>query len=163
VLRLPPLRSAFLALLARARYFAQLREDTRFYATLILPVLHRSLLEFGRRLNDVGVLDVPEDVFHLQLDELERVDGTWPPPPLLARELRALVQRRKERRAALAGTPLVDPRLLRQTEPLGDALLRGIPGGPGVAEGPVHVIHDTSEFGKLQPGEVLVAPYTNPA
>jgi phosphoenolpyruvate synthase/pyruvate phosphate dikinase len=32
-----------------------------------------------------------------------------------------------------------------------------------VAEGPVRVIRDGSEFGKLQPGDVLVAPYTNPA
>jgi phosphoenolpyruvate synthase/pyruvate phosphate dikinase len=72
------------------------------------------------------------------------------------------VRRRKERRAALANTPLVDPRLMRRA-PVGDALVSGIPGSPGVAEGPVRVIRDTSEFGKLQPGEVLVALYTNPA
>jgi pyruvate,water dikinase len=162
LLWLAPLRSAFLALLTRARYFAQLREDTRFYATMVLPALHRTLLDFGRRLHDVGVLDGAEDVYHLKLDELERINGTWPPPPPLAAELRVLVQRRKARRAALEGTPLVDPQLLRR-EPAGDALVRGIPGSPGVAEGPVRVIRDTSQFGKLQPGEVLVAPYTNPA
>jgi pyruvate,water dikinase len=32
-----------------------------------------------------------------------------------------------------------------------------------VAEGSVRVVHDASEFGKLRAGEVLVAPYTNPA
>jgi hypothetical protein len=32
-----------------------------------------------------------------------------------------------------------------------------------VAEGTVRIVHDASEFGKLRPGEVLVAPYTNPA
>jgi pyruvate,water dikinase len=162
LLWLPPLRSAFLELLTRARYFAQLREDTRFYATMVLPPLHRTLLEFGRRLHNVGVLDAPEDVFHLIFDELERVNGTWPPPPSLADELRAAVQRRKERRKELANTQLVDARLIRR-EPAGDALVSGIPGSPGIAEGPVRVIHDTSEFGTLQPGEVLVAPYTNPA
>jgi phosphohistidine swiveling domain-containing protein len=161
LLRIPPLRSAFLGLLAEARWFPQIREDTRFYATLILPVLWRTLLEFGRRLAGVGVLDVPEDVFHLKLDELERIDGAW--PPQLAGELRALVARRKAKRAELEGTPLVDPRLLRQAEVKGDVLLRGIPGSPGVAEGPVRIVHDASEFGKLLPGEVLVAPYTNPA
>jgi pyruvate,water dikinase len=163
LLRLSPLRSAFLELLAQARCFPQLREDTRFYATLILPILRRTLLELGRRLATAGILDAPEDVFHLRLDELERVDGTWPPPRQLADELRELVRRRKARRAALEGTPLVDPRLLRWAAPEGGALLRGTPGSPGVAEGPVRVVREAAEFGRLRPGEVLVAPYTNPA
>jgi pyruvate,water dikinase len=153
-----------LRVLAGARSFAQQREDTRFYATLILPITHRTLVEFGRRLAQVGVLDDPSDVWHLKLDDLDRINGTWPPPPSLAQELRAIVQRRKALRAALQGTPLVDPRLRGRTAPPeGDAVVRGMPGSPGVAEGPVRVIHDASEFGKLQPGEVLVAPYTNPA
>lgn len=163
LLRVPPLRSAFLKLLAEARYFPQLREDTRFYALLALPVLRRTLLELGRRLAGIGVLDGPEDVFHLKLDELQRVDGTWPPPPPLAGELSALVMRRKARRATLEGTPFVDPRLFGRTEVGGDVLLRGTPGSPGVAEGPARVVRDSSQFGKLLPDEVLVAPYTNPA
>jgi pyruvate,water dikinase len=163
LLRLPPLRSAFLKLLAEARWFQQLREDTRFYFMLLLPVLRRTLLELGRRLDSVEVLDAPEDVFHLKLAELERIDGTWPPPPQLADQLRALMARRKKRRAELKGTPLVDPRLFHQEEIEGDVLLSGTPGSPGVAEGPVRIIRDGSEFGKLRSGEVLVAPYTNPA
>ena len=163
LLRLPPLRSAFLKLLAEARWFQQLREDTRFYFMLLLPVLRRTLLELGRRLDSVEVLDAPEDVFHLKLAELERIDGTWPPPPQLADQLRALMARRKKRRAELKGTPLVDPRLFHQEGIEGDVLLSGTPGSPGVAEGPVRIIRDGSEFGKLRSGEVLVAPYTNPA
>ena len=58
---------------------------------------------------------------------------------------------------------MVDPRLYRQLDPGGEALLRGTAGSPGVAEGPVRVIRDSSEFGKLRLGEVLVAPYTNPS
>jgi rifampicin phosphotransferase len=73
------------------------------------------------------------------------------------------VARRKAKRVELKGTPLVDSRLLRQVAVNGDVLLHGIPGSPGVAEGPVRVVQDASEFGKLRPGEVLVAPYTNPA
>src|ERR687889_680956 len=150
-------------LLAAARWFQQLREDTRFYFMLLLPVLRRTLLELGRRLDSVEVLDAPEDVFHLKLAELERIDGTWPPPPQLADQLRALMARRKKRRAELEGTPLVDSRLFHQEEIEGDVLLSGTPGSPGVAEGPVRIIRDGSEFGKLRSGEVLVAPYTNPA
>ena len=68
LLRLPPLRSLSLEVLRRARHFAQLREDTRFSATVVLPPLHRTLLEFGRRLHEAGVLDAEEDVFHLKFD-----------------------------------------------------------------------------------------------
>jgi rifampicin phosphotransferase len=163
LLRFRPLRSAFLGTLVKARCFPQLREDTRFYAMLPLPVLRRTLREFGRRLVGIGVLDVPMDVFHFKLDELGGVGGTWPPPPHLTNELRALVARRKEKRDALGSTPLVDPRLYRQPEPGGDVLLRGMAGSPGVAEGPARIIRDSSAFDKLRAGDVLVAPYTNPA
>jgi hypothetical protein len=71
--------------------FPQPREHTRFYALLPLPVLHRTLLEFGRRLADAGMLDVPEDVFHFRLDDLDGVGRTWPPPAQLTDELRALM------------------------------------------------------------------------
>jgi pyruvate,water dikinase len=57
----------------------------------------------------------------------------------------------------------VDPRLFHQTEIEGDVLLSGTPGSPGVAKGLVRVVRSSSEFGKLHSGEVLVAPYTNPA
>ncbi|MGH2353578.1 MAG: PEP-utilizing enzyme, partial [Chloroflexota bacterium] len=43
------------------------------------------------------------------------------------------------------------------------AVLAGTPGSAGIAEGPVRVVGSASEFGMLQPGEVLVAPFTNPA
>ena len=43
------------------------------------------------------------------------------------------------------------------------ALLSGTPGSPGIAEGPVRIVRDSHEFNKLRSGDVLVAPYTNPA
>lgn len=163
LLRIPFLRSAFLEILAEARYFLQLREDTHFYATLVLPVIRQTLLEFGQRLVSANVIDNKEDVFHLKLGELKKLEWAWPPTQQMASEMRYAIKRRKELRKALEGIPLVDPRILRQTEFMKDVLLRGTPGSPGMAEGPVCIIHDASEFGKLHPGDVLVAPYTNPS
>ena len=131
--------------------------------TMALPPLRRTLLEMGRRLAEAGVLDAPEDVFHLLFAELERVAGVWPPPPALAAELRAAALMRAERRAELADTPLMDNSLATAATPVGDALLAGTPGSPGVAEGPVRVVREAAQFGTLRPGEVLVAPYTNPS
>ena len=161
LLQLPPVHSFFLRLLAEARCFTRIREDTHFDATLALPIVRRAALELGRRLVTGGVLDTPEEVFHLKLAELERMEDSSPPPR--ARNLRALVLRRKAKRAALADRPLVDTRLAQPAALDGDILLRGTSGSRGVVEGTVCVVHDASEFGKLRSGEVLVAPYTNPA
>jgi pyruvate,water dikinase len=160
-LQLP--RSTVLGILKTARCLWQIREDTHFNATLILPVLRRTLLEMGSRLTEVQILDAPADVFHLEFGELELIHGVWPPSPELGNHLRRTALRRKERRAFLEGTPLVDPRFYQRAEPGGDVLLQGTPGSPGIVEGPVRVIRSAADFGKLRPGDVLVAPYTNPA
>jgi pyruvate,water dikinase len=39
--------------------------------------------------------------------------------------------------------------------------LRGIPGSPGVAEGTARVILDVEQLGKVQDGEILIAPFTS--
>jgi pyruvate,water dikinase len=163
----PPLRLAFLRLLAGARRLWELRESSHFEATRVLPTLRRALLEMGARLTQAGALERAEDVFHLKFEELKQAGAAWPPAPGQAMALRRLVQRRKERRDALEGTPVIDPRLYRLPEPqdenAGDVLLHGTPGSPGVAAGPARVIRSAAEFDRLKPGEVLVAPYTNPA
>ncbi|MCL5746996.1 MAG: phosphoenolpyruvate synthase [Patescibacteria group bacterium] len=41
-------------------------------------------------------------------------------------------------------------------------ILKGDPASPGIAAGPVRVIESAKEIGKVLPGEVLVAPQTNP-
>jgi rifampicin phosphotransferase len=162
LLHLAPLRSAFLHLLAEARTLLQIREDTHFYATLSLPILRRTLLEMGRRLAAAGTLAAAEDVFHLTIEELQPAGGVTAMAGQAA-VLRAAVQRRKSARARLEKVPLIDPRLFPQRALPGDALLRGMAGSPGVAQGPARIVRDRSEFNKLQPGDVLVAAYTNPS
>ncbi|MFD0373801.1 PEP-utilizing enzyme [Streptomyces sp. NPDC127112] len=150
-------------LLEQARWFQQIRDDTRFLAMLPMPAMRQALLEMGRRLAAAGVLDTTADVYHLRLDELDRI-GTWPPPPELASELRERANRRRARRAALARTPLVPP---PPAQPPGrthaEVLLRGVPGSAGIAKGPVRVVHGSDGFAALRNGDVLVAAYTSPA
>jgi pyruvate,water dikinase len=162
-LRLPPLRSAFLRLLEGARLFPSLREDTHFMLTKPLPILRRTFLELGRRLAEIDVLESAEDVFHLRFDELKRVNRTWPPSPELAAEQRDTARRRKARRAELADEPLLNKDAITDVAPIAGALVGGMPGSPGVAEGPVRVVRKAADFGSFRPGEVLVAPYTNPS
>jgi pyruvate,water dikinase len=163
ILQLKHIRTTFLNLIANARCLWQVRENTHFEVTRILPILRHAFLEMGKRLRDSGVIDSPEEVFHLKFRELESLGEKWPPGPKLTGELHAAMLKRKELRISLADKPLIDPQLYRQGEPAGNQSLRGTPGSPGIAQGPVRIIHDASEFGNLRQGEVLVAPYTNPA
>jgi rifampicin phosphotransferase len=152
--------------LTRARSLFQIREDTHFYATLVQPTIRRVSLELGRRLMQAGILDEVEEIFHLQLKELESLGEPWPPSQQTIAQIRALVARRKAKRESLANKPMIDPRLLAVTSQVQageDVLLIGTSGSPGVARGPAKIVHDVSEFGKLQAGDVLVAPVTNPA
>nr|MDT0660549.1 PEP/pyruvate-binding domain-containing protein [Micromonospora sp. DSM 115978] len=132
--------------------YARMLEDTHFYLTLPLPHVRRVMLEFGRRLVEADLLDGRKDVFHLRLDEVQMSPGR-----------REIVARRKAKRESLEGVPFVTPEHRVRTAPVGNALVSGLPGGSGVAEGPARIIRGPHEFGKLRTGDVLVAPYTHPA
>jgi len=160
------LRKLFLSLLNKTRYLFQIREDTHFYATMVQPVIRHIALELGSRLAVAGALDEPQEIFHLRKNELEALGELWPPSQQVVTQLRSLVARRKAKRESLADKPMIDPRLLSVTSPIQmnrDVLLPGTSGSPGMASGPVRIVHDVSEFGSLRRGEVLVAPVTNPA
>ncbi|NUR93095.1 MAG: phosphoenolpyruvate synthase, partial [Nonomuraea sp.] len=152
--RSPRRRDRLTALVRAARAGWTFREDSHFYFTLPLPILRRSLLEMGRRL-----FSDPEDVFHLRLEELEDIQD---PDQELA-GLRALVTTRKAKREELSGVRMIDPRAVFPVTERGDALVTDTPASGGTATGPVRVIREAAEFGRLQPGDVLVCPYTNPA
>jgi rifampicin phosphotransferase len=161
-----PLRGTFLKTLSAGRALIQIREDTHFYATHAQPPVRRAALELGRRLKDAGLLEEKEDILHLRLEELEELGQPWPPDRATRERIRALVRQRRAKREALAATPMVDPRL-QAAEPTAhpheDVLLSGSPGSPGVASGPARIVREPSDFGKLRPGDILVAPITNPA
>jgi rifampicin phosphotransferase len=161
-----PLRNLFLKSLTNARFLFQIREDTHFYATLAQPLVRRVVLELGNRLQQVNAIKSATDIFHLRLDEVEKLGEPWPPPQETISQIHELVSRRNAKRESLVNKPMVDPRLLESPphdQMDEDIILSGSPGSPGTASGPARIVHDASEFGKLQPGEILVAPATNPA
>jgi rifampicin phosphotransferase len=162
-LRSPRRRAAALRVVGAARQGVAFREDTHFHATRAMPVLRRALLEAGRRLEDAGVLSEAEDVFHLNLEELEVV----PKPDRLtgaeAERLQATVHDRAARRAELAGAPMIAAADLRGPVADTTALVSGVAASGGQATGPVRVIMEPAQFGVMRSGDVLVCPYTNPA
>jgi len=144
----------------RARVGAAFREDTHYEFTRPLPLLRASLLEIGHRLTAAGALDRADDVWHLRLEELEALSS---PDAAAAGDLRQRVVARSARREELSGTRLIDPRAVFPQRDAGDAIVAGEPASGGQATGPVRIVRDPAEFGRVEPGDILVCPYTNPS
>lgn len=118
-------------------------------------------LRIGAHLAARGVIDTTRDVFYLSADEV----GACP----TGESLQALVAQRKREHHRLQqftlptawyGTPTPTPS--SSTAAALETTLSGVGASPGVVEGPVRVITDPSCDG-LEPGEILVAPVTDPS
>jgi phosphohistidine swiveling domain-containing protein len=147
--------------LRRARQFAGLRETPKFMLVLALAAVRRQLLQIGEILADSGRLAGSDDIFFLDLAEARR--------GLAGEDLTGMVSRRK------AGYELElrrrhVPRLLLSdgTEPEAvgsvdatDGALLGSPASAGVVTSRARVVLDPVGA-HLEPGEILVAPSTDP-
>jgi pyruvate,water dikinase len=135
-------------------------DDLEHYQTTRLSIPFRAaILEVGWRLAGRGILDSADDVFFLRKRTLAGVmEGDGDAAASAAGEAR---RHRAEYDAAKRRTP---PRVYGE-EPAAPAegALRGLPGSPGVAEGPVCRVYGVEDFARFNPGSVLVARTTNPA
>jgi pyruvate,water dikinase len=129
---------------------------------LTLP-LRRGLRELGSRLVALRVVADPYDVFFArrpQIDEALRLDADdgWRRLAAQIAEQKTAYLAARERRPewVLGEATAVD-------DDNGDDALAGLPGSPGIAEGVVHVVMSSDDFGAFPKGAVLVARTTNPA
>lgn len=163
-LRMPALRRQVLSTVTEAKAGMAFREDSHFYATMVLPPLRRALLELGRRLTEVGVLASPTDVNHLRFEELAAMSDGGALPPAEKERYRRLVLARAAKRRELEGIPLLEPgSLFAHARQSRGVLVTGMPASRGQATGVVRIIRGPEEFGLLRSGEILVCPYTNPS
>jgi pyruvate,water dikinase len=164
----PQLRARFQALLQVAQRYAVLREQQARQLTLGWPLLRRCVLRLGQTLRAHGVIDQAEDVFFLTRAEL---DTRAPLQELVNRRRRTWERQRRLLAPLTIGRP---PRLfakellavvdaVRTSGPAPEDAIVGQPASPGRASGPVRIVAGPADFGRFQPGEVLVARATAPA
>ena len=142
-------------MLSRVRALAGMREVPKFFLVRAVAVARRVLGGLGRELAAAGQLDDPDDVYFLRSRD---VKGDLRP---VASTHRAHYQRELARRSV--------PRVITSegetffAAPAAAAgALEGVSASVGVYEGPVRVIREP-RGASLEPGEVLVAPGTDPA
>ncbi|MFC7202146.1 PEP/pyruvate-binding domain-containing protein [Haloferax namakaokahaiae] len=160
--RLGPFKAALVRRLIRTyRGAIPFREYPKHGVAHLFAAIHETLADAGEELADAGILDSPTDVWYLRKDELLAAleSGTAPTADIDAR------RRRHARHASL--TP---PALLTSEgeTPMGASVadvpentLTGTPVSAGVVEGVARVVRDPAGE-TLNPGEILVAPSTDP-
>jgi pyruvate, water dikinase len=152
--------------------------------------LHDVAMVCGKRLVKYGLLEKADDVFFLnfyELAEIMQAISEYKGPAIYHyhRLTLPLVKERKEgweQVSAAQEAPLTmgtipqkaeDP-ILQKVFGMVDEMLQagkveemevmdvfeGYPGSPGIAEGVARVVTNFEGFSKLQPGEILVCPYT---
>jgi pyruvate,water dikinase len=164
-LRNPVKRLLFDWLLSRARLGASSRENVRNDSNRRAAIARMSLLELGNRLAGRGVLAERDDVFFLTVSELAPVlAGTQ------SFDVRRTIADRKarfEQDRQVTPPPLIvgrfDPsRHLPEAAAESAEELRGLAVSPGVVTGRARVILQADPSSRVLPGEILVAPYTDP-
>jgi len=155
-----PRRAVLRFLLGRVRLLSGLREQPKFQIMRVFALGHALIAPVGAELAERGLLEAADDAFFLTLPELRRaVGGDDLRGTVVAR--RGLYRREQGRRhvprVLLSDGTDAETEVATPT----DGAIRGTPASPGIARGTAHVIR--SPVGaRLEPGEVLVAPSTDP-
>jgi len=148
--------------LRRTRDLYGLRETPKFYLVKLLACGRELLWPVGEELAQAGHLEEAQDIFFITLPEA-RAALVGTDMRTLVRERRASYQSELQRRHV--------PRVLlsdgtepsAETQATGSAhsTLSGTPASAGIVTGKARVIFDPTGA-RLEPGEILVAPSTDP-
>ena len=147
--------------LNRIRYYISLRENTRHYHTMIFDAIRRRVLDVEQDLLHAGTLRCRGDIFFLTWSEVEAAGTGRLDAQSLSRTIRERrILHRRESRARAAAT--VNIRLPADQQESSGTVLRGQCASPGWVEGIARVVLRPDHAQHLLPGDILIAPYTDP-
>jgi pyruvate,water dikinase len=186
-LRNPVKRWMFTTLIDRARFGLALRENVKSEGVRGVMAIRRALFEAGDRLVRRGTLSARDDVFFLTLPELREAlirgaefnasplvaprkaefarNRSTQPPPIIDGRPAAALQSDSGAGVTGRGTGISrrrSPAVAESTAGDDGNRLVGLAVSPGVAVGKARVILRADDHECLAPGEILVAPATDP-
>jgi len=166
----PETQGQFGAALRSAGIFMPGRERTKTNCIKLIHEVRMAYLEFGRRMLDRGVFPEVTSFGMVTFDEARQIVEDPSGWREVIEERQAIfdeVQQLQEPFVIVGqAPPLADwPRRdAVQVDPVGvGESIQGMPGCPGVARGRARVVLDSRDPTALQPGDVLVAPLTDPS
>ncbi|WP_017627844.1 PEP/pyruvate-binding domain-containing protein [Nocardiopsis chromatogenes] len=152
-----------LFLMRRSRELTGLREVAKFAWLIPFWTIRRELVRIGEELVSRGLLDRPEDVMFLKVPELRTVVEDGADLRKKVAERRAFYRRelRRPEVPALLLSDGTDVEALLPAPPPEEGAMVGKPAAAGRATGRARVVRDPAGA-TLEPGEILVAPTTDP-
>jgi pyruvate,water dikinase len=148
--------------LRRVRQLVGLREAPKFLLVVALGAMREHLKAVGSELAAKKVLDQTDDVFFLNLGDARRGLAGEDLRPLVVERREAYEQELKRRHIPrLLLSDGTEPEALAIEVAQGDGSLVGSPASTGTVTGPARVVLDPVGA-HLEPGEILVAPSTDP-
>jgi pyruvate,water dikinase len=157
------------ALIEMARRIGPLTEVHNYWIDRAAQAHVRSLaMRIGKRLVAEGALAQPDDVLYLHAEEIAPLLRAPDDRRELIAGRRDLHQRQRSMKAPkFVGKPpeergpdRFEGSRIESTEP---GVLRGTGASPGVVRGPARVVHNSTEFDRIMPGDVIVCASTNPS
>jgi pyruvate,water dikinase len=153
----------FRTVLRRAQEFSRLRENSKSHLVQLIDLGRLMALRAAHFLVQDGLLESPEAVFFLTGEEmLAALHGA-----LSAETVRHLIAQRRlaRQRDAMRQPPDLfvgeRPVYAEELTPQG-TVLTGLPSSPGRVTGVARVLRSPQEGARLQAGDILVAPSTDP-
>lgn len=160
-------------LISLARTYAKLREDQRYYWQKSLATTRRAFLLLGTDLSNRGIIEQPSEIFYAERNEITAYYQVDMEPDELAqviaaRQIEWAEYAARQQPLGESGYPLFlmagsavhfsgQEQRVTRNEWRG----RGVSGG--IARGRARVIRDPDELGRVNAGEILVTPSTDPA
>lgn len=146
----------------KTKYFIRLRENSRFYHIMVFYGVRLKIIKLEEKLLSSGKLKCKDDIFYLYWEEIQQLENNelaW-----LGVEDR-IRERRMEyiRLGKMAPPKTFGVEIARETEIEASDSLSGQGASPGACEGIARVIMDPGTDATVAAGEILVAPYTDPA
>jgi pyruvate,water dikinase len=160
----------FETLLAQARDIGWLTEGHNYWIDRLSQARLRTLaMRVGARLTREGAFDQADDVFFLHREEVAEALRDGAPRQALVRERRAEHARNEARTAPyfVGKVPAEPPKgdLFdgpRKTN-VGTDVLKGTGASAGVVRGPAKVTLSQDDFARIEPGDIIVCPSSNPS
>ena len=157
-----PRRAIIKKLVEQTRYYMKLRENSRFYHIMGFYGVRKKILAIETKLLAAGELKCKDDIFYLNWDEVQKLESgelDW-------LDVEDIIRAR--RMEHIRRTKLVPPKTIgvdidTPMQSGNGEMLYGQAASPGQYEGIARVILDPATDNEIEPGEILVAPYTDPA
>jgi pyruvate,water dikinase len=149
----------------RARTFLGARESPKFLAIQTMGIIRKALLETGKMFVNTGIIKEPDDLFYLDMEELQALSDGYDRDWIDLIDQRRQNYDRERRRMLIPRVLASDGRAFYEGVGADTDTERSLSGSavsPGVVEGPVHIVLDPHEA-DLEPGDILVCPGTDPA